>query len=201
MGYYGDFSFSVVIPANKIQGAERALAESSDFGKEFKETFYGDIVSFLKEYWIDLGADEIFFEREVPALTALARAVVDDVDARGALTIEGYTHQKWRSWAEDMFDLLAPFIQADSLVEITGEEGERVRWEFDGKERIEDGAEVLFSDALNPLRDAERALAQIALYIEEHGGFGDIRKIIEGSRPDLLNAEPVNQGEAGPVSA
>lgn len=190
MGYYGDFDFDIVIEATKLADAEKALATSERFGKEFAKNYSSKIDEFLNAYWHDIDAE---FDKPSNPLTALAGAASDgpDRDPRGDLVLEGFTSQKWRSYARDMFAILAPFVKAGSLVEIKGEEGERVRWEFDGERMIVDLAVIMFSHELGPLRNAEDGLRSIAEYIEEHGGFGDIRQKIKDYRPDMLSGRPV----------
>jgi hypothetical protein len=38
---------------------------------------------------------------------------------------------------EVLFETIAPFVAAGSFIEVTGEEGARWRWHFDGKECVE----------------------------------------------------------------
>lgn len=211
IGYYAEFQFSVVIPTAKVAGAEKALAESERFGKEFKEAHNSSISEFLQEYWLDMGPDEIYFEQDVSALAELANAAESDTDLRGDLTIEGFTHQKWRSYAEDMFDILAPYIQTDSIVEIKGEEGEQLRWEFDGESRSESYATVMWpaelnalhlaqaelnalhlaQAELNSLHLAQRALEEIVTQLRTGATHIVCGPIIHKYRPDLLTTKEV----------
>lgn len=192
MGYYGQFEFDVVIDATQVLAAEQALAASERFGEEFTTDYNGKIDEFLNYYWLEFDVE--FVEPSSP-LTALAEAAEDLPirDPRGDLVMDGYTNQKWRSYARAMFEILAPFIKPGSLIEIQGEEGEKVRWEFDGEELVADYAEVMFSDQLAPLQRAEACLEAIAKYLKQHEGFGDIRGFVESNRPDLLADE--NQAE------
>ena len=45
-----------------------------------------------------------------------------------------------------LFGILSPFVEPDSYIEMSGEEGEIWRWSFDGKSYQEIGADICFNE-------------------------------------------------------
>ena len=182
MGYYGTFDCDVHIAADKVTLAEKALAASEDWAKDFTINGKGDLSDYIGGWFYE--ADSYY--KEASPLEQLAGAATE-VPIKGEYFLSGHSHQKWRS-QERVVEIIAPFVTKGSFIEITGEEGERVRLEFNGESMHENWAKTLFEEDLLPLESAEEALKEIVALYKSSGEEmpGRVTEIIKHHRADLL---------------
>lgn len=134
MGYYGSFTFDVEIPGKNVEACEAALRatdiymEGNDLS-ELLESIFGD--------------SEAWFDEKPSALVQLADAANDEPNLPD-LTWQGYSHQKWRDYAEQTFETIAPYVKSGGVVEVQGEEGEKCRWVFENGAVTYETAEELW---------------------------------------------------------
>lgn len=64
-------------------------------------------------------------------------------DNNGNIDCLAFDGEKWGSCSL-MFSAIAPYVKKGSYIEMSGEEGEIWRWQFDGKKMIEKFAEITF---------------------------------------------------------
>jgi hypothetical protein len=132
MGYYADFEFDLVIPAEHVEAAEKAMIESLVEGKQLNVGECSNICEAFNSCW-----EHIAYEKEPVPLMALVSGT-----ARGAVHIEGHAGKKWRDWEEPMLDAIAPFVKKGSTVTVKGEDFDAPsEWVFDGEVRYQEDYE------------------------------------------------------------
>jgi hypothetical protein len=187
MGYYADFGFDMAIPAEKVEAAEKALIQHMEETGHWALTHAEEqTISFLfNESW----GDNIAQEEKPNPLIALAT-----LNSRGRVTFNEWTHKKWRSWEEDMLDVLAPFIEDGGTVTFKGEDYDcHEKWEFQDGTRNHIGHGVFELREVEDLRDkvarAERLLCEALerLPDPDSGLSEEIRQFILGPRRELTS--------------
>jgi len=120
MGYYVSMGVDVKIPKEKVEAALKVLNEWVMKGKSWVHPNPSDnIVDQLRN----------------------CRYEADEYDG-GNIHIYCFNGEKWGD-DEELYYALAPFVEDDGCIEITGEEGEKWRYLFnDGKIKEEQGTIV-----------------------------------------------------------
>lgn len=172
MGYYGNFTFDLTIPADKVEEATKALVQSLiDSGSKPEGLKSESFVSLFNAVW---GEDLARMEKPVP-LKALA-----SLTEYGPITIEGFVSKKWWSWEEPIFEALGPYVADGGMVKILGEDDEAPKeWVF------QDGyaSEVYFVNIENYELDRLRSIEQ--RYTEAVNLLREIRDNSVGMAPTL----------------
>lgn len=154
MGYYGDFGFNFIIPADKVEAAEAKLREVALeeclITEEEAEGSFADIWDVM---WDD--CDSAFEDSPSP-LEALANGC-----ARGQISVQGGVHKKWRSWEEPLFDSLGEFAVGE--ISVKGEDCDTpTTWSYagDGEWRLVD-YQLVDIEACRQYEKAVQLLQQI----------------------------------------
>lgn len=181
MGYQAGFEFDLVIPAEHVEAAEKAMIEvlKRDLTRCTKRTF----CQAFNEAW-----GEGLAEEATPTpLVALASGCV-----RGEITISGYCHKSWREWEEPMLDAIAPFVQKGGCVTVKGEDYDAPsEWRFDGRCRYtEDYENILTSERkeleakAKRLEKAESLLRRLTTFgIPDDQVWNDVRDYLKPKAP------------------
>jgi len=171
MGYYADFSFSIVIPAKHVPAAERALVKSLKASGEWDfldkpKVIEGCFCNVFDAVWSAEWSPEGILSEEagVAPLKALAGGSM-----RGSISITGCVNKRWREWEEPLLDELAPFFEDGSTVTVKGEDSDTPDiWIFEGGVRnveamrlIRDSEEKTLRAKAERLETAEQLLREL----------------------------------------
>lgn len=161
MGYYGDFTFDLTIPAEKVEEAEKALFQSLIDSQCYKpEELEGRHFTLVfNDVWGEPLASE---EKPVP-LKALAA-----LSARGQITIEGFVQKKWRDWEEPVIEALGPYVADGGTVRILGEEDEAPKeWVFQDGFAVDTYFVNIESGELDRLKSIEQRYTEAVNLLKE----------------------------------
>lgn len=68
------------------------------------------------------------------------------VDESGDIISFSYAGEKWYQQIEDFADVIAPFVEPDSVIDFEGEQGEFFRYTFDGQTMREKAGTIEWED-------------------------------------------------------
>lgn len=176
MGYYGQFDVNIAVKPGCIPALEAALDAHRSFGR-------GTQNKTLDEHMDDIWVDDVYVDYgQASALEQLADAANPD-DTRTA-KILGFAHQKWRGWVEDLMDVLTPFVENGSCIQIRGEEHELVEYYIeDGVFHTRSAAEI-WDDDYDELKRARGAVAVANEFIRSYfeDGYEDAETALRDLR-------------------
>lgn len=166
MGYYIDVvDTKFHIPADKKADALKAVQA---LGKEDGGTY-----SWVNDNFAQQGTLK-------EALDAWRYTLTEDEDGNVTdITFEG---QKLGD-DETLFRALAPYVEAGSYLEVSGEEGAHWRWAFDGEKMVEQDAFTSFG---NPLPDDVRNAISAVLNSEDNTGCTDDLTVVSKEAIEAL---------------
>lgn len=126
MGYYSELTYANIdISKELIRDMTMALARFLLENKKIRE-WYGINESVLKDDNIDV--DELF--------ESLGWGL--DYDNEG--NVDGmYTDPSKHYYELEIFNIIAPYVEAGSYLQMQGEDGDIWRWYFDGKHCVDKG--------------------------------------------------------------
>lgn len=174
MGYYGQFSFSLEIPGSNVAACEAALRATN---VQCEGDNLPDILASI------FNDSDAYFDKEPTALEQLADAANAE-PSYSDVTWEGYSHQKWRQYAEDTFEAIAPFVKSGGVVEVQGEEGEQCRWVFENGQVTYEQSHVAWPPEQRIADANERIVLEIVQALSEGEDFSPAL-IIREHRPTL----------------
>ena len=182
MGYYGEFDVNIVVKPGCIPALEAALDASETFGGKQPKT--------LDEHMAAVWADtvEVDYGDDSP-LQQLAGAA-SGKDTRTA-RITGYSHQKWRSWIDDLMRIIAPFVEDDSAIDVRGEQHELVRYYIEKGGHYRKASREVWDDEYEEMRLARGAIAAaneiIRSYFED--GYEDAETTLRDLRTCIAESK------------